>query len=97
MLEALLITACLYGTETSCISSGQAYYKYSKLEEKVQIIERNLEKELPLLYRTGSYAFMFYIANKQKTYRLPMGTFYIEQRNPGEQNSTGLIGFNTSF
>jgi len=97
MLEALLITACLYGTSDSCISSGQAYYKYSKLEEKVQRIERNLEKELPLLYKTGSYSFIFYMANKQKTYRLPMGMFYIEHKNPNEVNSSSLIGFNTSF
>lgn len=50
MIESLLLAACLYGTQTSCLTSAQAYYKWSGLETEWN----NIEGELGPPYRIGS-------------------------------------------
>lgn len=52
-VEALLLIACLHGNEQSCLTSAQAYYKYSNLEQITQHIETNIREQHKVIYYTG--------------------------------------------
>lgn len=98
MLEALLITACLYGTQDSCISSGQAYYKYSGLEKQVENFSNGVKEENPLLYNVGSYSLIFYMAKTKKQLTIPMGKFYTQYSLTDTSSINGyLVGYRIGF
>lgn len=50
MIESLLLVACLYGNQNSCLTSAQAYYSYSGFEQQWREYERGLGPA----YRVGS-------------------------------------------
>lgn len=72
MLETLLITACIYGTEASCTTSAQAYYKQSKLEQYVTNFQEELEDDMGYSYKIFSYSTIYMIANNQKHAIFPL-------------------------
>lgn len=51
MFESLLVLACFYGTETSCRTSGQAYYKQSKLEHYVETFQEDFKDNNEMAYK----------------------------------------------
>lgn len=52
-LELLLLLACINGNQVSCITSANAYYKYSRLEEVGNKLEEDMRKNHKAVYFTG--------------------------------------------
>lgn len=76
MIESLLLAACLYGTQNSCLTSAQAYYKWSGLETQWS----QFEKGLGTPYQIGStMAIVAYGLFYKEVLRVPeIYNFYAE-------------------
>lgn len=71
MLETLLILACLSGNERSCLTSGEAYQRYSGLDK---VIEQFGQKNPTLSFVVGSIG----VAKEKKLYYSVYGPIYHE-------------------
>ena len=90
ILESILITGCLYGTQTSCQKTGEAYYKYSGYERMISDYSQKINDKAPssVKFLAGA-GYMVYT----KTYRLDLFNkdfwkLYYENKN---QNNAIVI------
>ena len=76
MLETLLLVSCLSGTSNSCMTSGEAYTKYSGID----VIVDQYGKEHPLMAQTIGAIGLF---KERKVYFKLQGPWFYEAKLNG--------------
>lgn len=97
MFESLLILACFYGTEASCRTSGQAYYKQSKLEHYVETFQEDFKDNNEMAYKAMTLTAILAYGYKERRARGLVSSSLGYEVNFKEKEESGNIFIQKQF